>query len=67
MTSSEEAQVVEFVPLLNFENDDEILNDYPFTIRKKENHRALKESLRSEYLSVHLNKKTYDKHRLIAL
>ena len=65
--SNEEGQVVEFVPLLNFENDYEILNDYPFTIRKKSNHRVLSESLRSGYLSVHLNKKTYSKHRLIGI
>ena len=67
MSSSEEGQAVEFVPLLNFEDDYEILNDYPFTIRKKSNHRVLKESLSNGYVQVALNGKPYRKHRLIAL
>ena len=67
MSSSEEGQVVEFVPLLNFEEDYEILNDYPFTIRKKSNKRVLRESLSNGYLQVDLNRKSYKKHRLIAL
>ena len=66
MTSSE-GQAVEFVPLLNFEDDYEILNQYPFTIRKKANHRVLKESLSNGYLVCTLNGKLYLKHRLIAL
>ena len=66
MTSSE-GQVVEFVPLLNFENDYEILNDFPFTIRKKANHKVLSESLSHGYLVCTLNGKQYRKHRLIAL
>ena len=66
--SSSEGQIVEFVPLLNFEEDYEILNDYPFTIRKKSNKRVLKESVHSQgYIQVHLNGKTYLLHRLIAL
>ena len=67
MSSSEEGQAVEFVPLLNFEDDYEILNQYPFTIRKKANHRVLKESLSNGYLVCTLNGKLYLKHRLIAL
>ena len=67
MSSSEEGQAVEFVPLLNFENDYEILNDYPFTIRKKANHRVLSESLSYGYVQVNLNKRPYLKHRLIGL
>ncbi|KAK8865510.1 hypothetical protein M9Y10_001773 [Tritrichomonas musculus] len=61
--------VVEFVPLLNFEDDYEILNQYPFTIRKKSNHKVLKESINKEhgYIDVSLNQKIYRKHRLIAL
>ena len=61
--------VVEFVPLLNFEADYEILNQYPFTIRKKSNKRVLKESVNklSGYIDVNLNQKIYLKHRLIAL
>ena len=65
--SSEEGQTIEFVPLLNFEDNYEILNDYPFTIRKKTNHRVLKESLSHGYLVCTLNGKQYKKHRLIAL
>ena len=66
--SSEEGQTIEFVPLLNFEEDYEILNDYPFTIRKKANKRILSESVNSHgYIRVHLNGKQYKKHRLIAL
>ena len=65
--SSEEGQVVEFVPLLNFEEDYEILNDYPFTIRKKSNHRVLKESLSNGYLVCTLNSRQYHKHRLIGI
>ena len=34
-------QAGEFVDLLNFENDYEILNQEPFTIRKKSNHYVL--------------------------
>ena len=67
MSSSEEGKIVEFEPLLNFEEDYEILNDYPFTIRKKSNHRVLKETLRAGYLSYKLNGKRYSKHRLIGL
>ena len=65
--SSEEGQTIEFVPLLNFEDDYEILNQYPFTIRKKANKRVLKESLSHGYVQVSLNGNTYRKHRLIAL
>ena len=66
--SSEEGQTIDFVPLLNFENDYEILNNYPFTIRKKSNKRVLCESVNSQgYVRVHLNGKGYKKHRLIAL
>ena len=65
--SSSEGQTIDFVPLLNFEDDYEILNDYPFTIRKKSNHRVLKESLSNGYLVCTLNGKQYKKHRLVAL
>ena len=61
--------VVEFVPLLNFEDNYEILNQYPFTIRKKSNHRVLRESINKEsgYINVCLNQKVFVKHRLIGL
>ena len=58
MTSGEE-QVVEFVPLL------EILNEFPFTIRKKSNKRMLNELLMNGYIQANLNRKPYMKHRLI--
>ena len=57
---------VEFVDLLSHP-DYEILNVYPFTIRRKDIHHELKEWLRKGYPSVALNGKTYYKHRLIAL
>ena len=67
--SSEEGSVVDFIPLKGFENDYEILNTYPFTIRKKSNKRVVKETLNKVggYLRVTLNGKLYLKHRLIAL
>ena len=66
-TDSAHSQTVEFVPLLNFEDDYEILNAYPFTIRKKSNHQIINESLNgSGYVQIHLNNKTLKKHRLIA-
>ena len=65
--SSEEGSVVDFVSLNGFD-DYEILNDYPFTIRKKSNQRVVKETIRkNEYLQVSLNGKAYLLHRLIAL
>ena len=63
----EEAKIVEFVPLLDFEDDYEILNEYPFTIRRKRDHYEVSESYTSYgYISVHLNTKSYQKHILIA-
>ena len=69
MSSQIENQVVEFEPLKGFENDYEILNDYPFTIRRKNNHRVVKDSLNQQtgYIINALNGKLYLKHRLIAL
>ena len=63
---TEEAGV--YVDLLNFENDYEILNQYPFTIRRKSNKRELNEKLDTYgYIRVYLNRKPYKKHRLIGL
>ena len=60
--------VVDFVPLLGYEDSYEILNQYPFTIRRKKDHYVIRESLNSNgYTQVHLNGRTYEKHRLIAL
>ena len=59
-------QVVEFITLLADE-DYEILNQYPFTIRKKSNHYEIKECDRGNgYVCITLNRKKYYKHRLIA-
>ena len=61
-------QAGEFVDLLNFENEYEILNQEPFTIRKKSNHYVLKEFDSGRgYRQVTLNRKAYYKHRLIGL
>ena len=63
-----EAKKVEFVPLLDFEDDYEILNKEPFTIRRKSDHSEVKEYIRSDgYINVYLNEETKLKHRLIAL
>ena len=55
-----------FVDLLNHP-DYEILNTYPFTIRKKSNQKILSESIvGGGYIRVVLNGKHFKKHRLIA-
>ena len=62
---SEEAQVAEFVELVNHPNY-EILNVYPYTIRRKDNKYEVKENLTDGYPRVHLeNHQLYSKHRLI--
>ena len=63
--TSEEGSVVDFVLLLNFENNFEILNEFPFTIRKKSNKRVVSESLVNGYPRVSLNRKSFKKNRLI--
>ena len=60
-----ENEVVEFVPLLSYD-DYEILNQFPFTIRRKRDHYIVSESLRCGYIQVALNGKSYYKHILIA-
>lgn len=61
--------VIEFVPLLNFEDKYEIMNKWPFTIRKKDNHYEIKEWINktSGYVEVYIDNKNVKKHRLIAL
>ena len=62
-----EEQVCEFVDLLNHEEDYEILNVWPFTIRRKRDHYVVKESIASNgYPRVNLNCKAYYKHRLVS-
>ena len=59
--------VVDFVPLLNHTGY-EILNQYPFTIRKKSDKRIINEYVNNVgYISVCLNRIPYLKHRLIAI
>ena len=58
---------IEFVPLKDFENDYEILSQYPFTIRKKSNHYIISEWHDYKgYLKIKLNQKAYFKHVIIA-
>ena len=66
-TNQTENNAAEFVPLLDFENDYEILNQYPFTIRRKSDKYIISESISNTgYPSVHLNRNKYLKHVLIA-
>lgn len=58
---------IEFVPLKDFENDYEILSQYPFTIRKKRNHYVISEWKDYKgYIKIKLNQKHYFKHVIIA-
>ena len=54
---------------LKVDADYEINNLYPHQIRRKSNQRIISESLEKPrgYLICHLNRKKYDKHRVIAL
>ena len=61
-----ENDVVEFVPLLDFENDYEILNQYPFTIRRTRDHYVISEHIMNKYPTVWLVDKNHLKHVLIA-
>ena len=59
-------QAIDFIPLLNFQ-DYEILNQYPYSIRRKQDHYLLKETLGSDgYYVITLNGKQYKKHQIIA-
>ena len=53
---------------LKVDSDYEILNEYPFTIRRKDNHYEPSETKRNTngYIQVNLNGKPVYKHRLIA-
>ena len=67
MSDSEVENIVELVPQLNFEYDYEILNVYPFTIRRKKDKYELKETPRPDgYFTISLNRNLYLKHRLVA-
>lgn len=59
---------VEFVPLKGFENYYEIMNEYPFTIRRTSDKYVLSEFTNIDgYTMVNLHRDQYRKHRLIAL
>ena len=64
----DEIDVPQFIPLLDFENDYEILNQYPFTIRRRDNQYVPSEGdyRKNGYPCVKLNGKHYYKHILIA-
>ena len=52
---------------LKIDSDYEILNEYPYTIRRKDNHFEPTESYNNDgYIQVHLNSNTYGKHVVIA-
>ena len=56
-----------YVDLLNHEDDYEILNEYPFTIKRKRDGKKVSVSNTSSgYPRVHLNLRDYNLHRLIA-
>ena len=65
--TAQQNEAIDFIPLLDF-IDYEILNTYPFTIRRKDTHRVVNEVIDSNgYIKVSLNRKQYLLHRLIAL
>lgn len=45
----------------------EICNEYPYHIRRKDNHKVVSESISSGYPQLYLNRLAYKKHRIIAL
>ena len=59
-------QTIEFVTLNDYP-EYEILSQYPFTIRKKENNYEVKECFNNcGYIIVNLNQHPYEKHKIIA-
>ena len=63
----EQQQTIEFIPLDEYQ-DYEILSQYPFTIRRKDNHYVVSERINKSngYPSVNLNENKIEKHRIIA-
>ena len=64
-------QTIEFVPLLGFEDSYEILNKYPFTIRRKQDNKIVYKWIENNgYCRLHLiingQQKKFQKHVLIA-
>ena len=58
--------IAKYIPLLNFEDDYEILNQYPFTIKRKSDNQIISEYTSKEYIQVCLNNNVYFKHRIMA-
>ncbi|KAK8887163.1 hypothetical protein M9Y10_038201 [Tritrichomonas musculus] len=60
-------QIVDFVPLKDYEDKYEILNQYPFIIRRKSDKYVIKENINNAgYPCVSLNAKKTPKHQIIA-
>ena len=60
-------KTIEYIPLKGFENDYEIMNEYPFTIRRKLDGYEISECDDGKgYIRVHLNCEPFRKHQLIA-
>ena len=55
-----------YVPLLDFEREYEIFNQFPFIIRRIHGERVLEEIMKNNCPHVKLNGKLYKKHELIA-
>ncbi|KAK8840747.1 hypothetical protein M9Y10_030524 [Tritrichomonas musculus] len=65
--NEESNEVIEFVPLLNHDNY-EILNQYPFTIRKRDTHKVINDNTSNfGYIVCFIDNRNLFKHRLIAL
>ncbi|KAK8858356.1 hypothetical protein M9Y10_013459 [Tritrichomonas musculus] len=64
---TEENQVIEFVTINEYP-DYEILNQYPFTIRRKDNKYVVTERINKNngYVSVNINSNKINKHQIIA-
>ena len=62
-----EQQAIEFVTINEYP-DYEILNDFPYTIRRKDNHYEVKECINKSngYASVCINSNKINKHQIIA-
>ena len=62
-----EEQAIEFVTINEYP-DYEILNDFPYTIRRKDNHYVVKECINkiNGYASVCINSNKINKHQIIA-
>lgn len=65
--SKDEINESEFISLKDYEDSYEIQKEYPHTIRNKKTGKVLSEFIRTGYIQVALNGKSFDKHRLIAL